>query len=363
MTTQHHDVVVIGGGQAGLAIGHFLAGQGRRFTILEAAEAPAAAWRSRWDSLRLFTPARYDGLPGRPFPGDPDHYPTRDEVVAYLTDYARDLPVELDSRVRRVQRDGEGYRVELDDREYEADQVVIATGPFQTPRVPGLAADLAPDVVQLHSAGYRNPAQIPPGRVLVVGGGNTGYQIAEELSATHEVHLAVGSRQQPIPQRVLGRDVFRLLDAVGACTLSVDTRLGQRMRTRETLVGSSPARARRRGVQLHPRATAAGGSTVMFADGGAVSVTTVIWATGFAPDHAWIDVPVFDAGGAVIQRRGVTPAAGLYFLGLSWMHSRGSALLGWVGGDAEHLAARIAERAGQPVRTCCTRSRPARLAA
>jgi len=213
MSTHHREVVVIGGGQAGLAIGHFLAQQGRRFTILEAADAPAAAWRERWDSLRLFTPARFDSLPGKPFPGDPDRYPTRDEVVGYLTDYARDLPVELSSRVRKLRRDDARYRVELDDRTYEADQVVIATGPFQTPRIPALAARLAPDVHQLHSAAYRNPAQIPAGPVLVVGGGNTGYQIAEELATTHEVHLAVGSQQKPLPQRILGRDIFRYLNA------------------------------------------------------------------------------------------------------------------------------------------------------
>ncbi|HEX6026943.1 MAG TPA: NAD(P)-binding domain-containing protein [Solirubrobacter sp.] len=342
MTPIHREVVVIGGGQAGLAIGHFLAEQGRDFTILEAADAPAAAWRERWDSLRLFTSARYNSLPGKPFPGDPDRYPTRDEVVAYLTDYASGLPVELSSRVRRLTRSGSSYRVELDDREYEADQVVVATGPFQTPRIPAFAAGLADTVHQLHSTGYRNAAQIPDGLVLVVGGGNTGYQIAEELTATHEVHLAVGSRQTPMPQRLFGRDIFRFLDAFGALTASVDTRIGRRMQGRETLVGSSPRRARRQGIRVHPRATGARGSTVTFVDGTQLDVTTVIWATGFALDHAWIDVPVFAPDGTVLQRRGVTPSPGLYFLGLPWMHSRGSALLGWVQHDASYIAARIA---------------------
>jgi putative flavoprotein involved in K+ transport len=348
MSTIDREVVVIGGGQAGLAIGHFLAEQGRDFTILEAAEAPAAAWRERWDSLELFTPARYDSLPGKPFPGDPDHYPTRDEVVAYLTEYARDLPLQLDSRVRRLSRSGTAYRIELDDRAYAADQVVVATGAFQTPRVPAIAGQLAPDVRQLHSTAYRNPAQIPGGAVLVVGGGNTGYQIAEELASTHDVHLAVGSHQKPMPQRLLGRDIFRYLDAFGALTKSADTRIGRRMKESETLVGSSPRRARRRGVRLHPRATGATGSTVAFADGTELAVRTVIWATGFAPDHSWIAAPVFAPDGTVLQRRGVTPSAGLYFLGLPWMHSRGSALLGWVKDDAAYLAGRIAAHATRP---------------
>jgi putative flavoprotein involved in K+ transport len=348
MSTHHRDVVVIGGGQAGLAVGHFLAGQGRDFTILEAADAPAAAWRERWDSLRLFTPARYDSLPGKPFPGDPDGYPARDDVVAYLTDYARDLPVELGSRVRGLGRSATGYRVDLADRAYEAAQVVVATGPFQTPRIPALAGRLAPGVQQLHSAAYRTPEQIPAGPVLIVGGGNTGYQIAEELALTHEVHLAVGSRQQPLPQRLLGRDIFRYLDAVGALTKSVDTRVGRRMKGSETLIGSSPRRARRQGIRLRPRATGANGSTVAFADGSELAVTTVIWATGFAVDHSWIHAPVFGAGGALLQRRGVTPSAGLYFLGLPWMHSRGSALLGWVKDDAAYVAERIAAAVSAP---------------
>ncbi len=342
MKSLHREVVVIGGGQAGLAMGHHLARQGRSFTILDAAAAPAAAWRERWDSLRLFTPARFDSLPGRPFPGDPDHYPTRDEVVAYLTDYARNLPVELESRVRSVRRAGAGYHVALDDRRYEADQVVVATGPFQTPRIPALASGLSPEVTQLHSADYRNPAQIPDGPVLVVGGGNTGYQIAEELSEEHEVHLAIGSRQKPMPQRVLGRDVFSILDRLGALTKTADTRIGRRMKDGDTLVGSSPRSARRRGIHLRGRAVSAVGETVAFDDGGEVTPRTVVWATGFAIDHSWIDVPVFDADGRVLQTRGVTEVPGFYFLGLPWMHSRGSALLGWVKYDAEHVAAAIA---------------------
>ena len=215
--TEHQDVVIVGGGQAGLAIGYLLARQGRQFTILDAADTPAAAWRTRWDSLKLFTPVRYDSLPGRAFPGDPDTYPGRDDVVAYLTDYARDfeLPVELNSPVRAVRRGDHVHRVELDDRTYEADHVVVATGPFQVPRVPAVAERLDGDIVQFHSSAYRGPDDVPAGRVLVVGGGNTGFQIAEELSRTHEVHLSIGARQTPLPQRIAGRDLFRYLEATG----------------------------------------------------------------------------------------------------------------------------------------------------
>ncbi|MEA2296209.1 MAG: putative flavoprotein involved in transport, partial [Solirubrobacteraceae bacterium] len=296
--TARHEVVVVGGGQAGLAIGHFLARQGRRFTILEAACEPAAAWRGRWDSLRLFTPVRYDSLPGLAFPGDPDSYPGRDDVVAYLAAYARhfELPVELDRRVRSVRaRDG-GFVVEAAGRTYETDQVVIATGPFQVPFTPPISAGLDPGVVQLHSSRYRSPDDLPADPVLVVGGGNTGHQIAAELAASREVHLAVGARQTPLPQRLLGRDLFRYLEPAGLMRTAVTSRLGRRLRERETLIGSSPRAARRRGIRLRPRASGADGSSVRFADGSDLTPGAVVWATGFRPDHAFVELPVFDAG-------------------------------------------------------------------
>jgi putative flavoprotein involved in K+ transport len=337
-------VLVVGGGQAGLAIGYHLARQDVDFTILEAASEPAAAWRERWDSLKLFTPARYNALPGMDFPGDPDRYPTRDEVADYLADYARyfELPVELDSRVLAVRSHNAGYAVELDDRSYEARQVVIATGPFQVPFVPPLAARVGDRVAQIHSTAYRSPASVPEGRILVVGGGNTGFQIAEELSASRDVHLSVGSRQTPLPQRILGRDLFWYLDRTGLIRKTVDSRIGRRMSGRDTLIGSTARRLRRRhGVTLHGRAVGAEGSTMRFADGTQIEVDGIVWATGFRVDHSWIDVPVFDDAGRVSHQRGVTEAPGLYFLGLSWQHTRGSALLGWVKDDAEYIAQRV----------------------
>jgi len=339
------DVVVIGAGQAGLAMGYLLARQGRRFVILDRADSIGAAWRSRWDSLVLFTPRRYDALPGLAFPGDPDGYPTRDEVIAYLEDYAArfELPIELDSTVRSLTAKDGSFVVELEDRRIEAGQVVVATGPFQVPHVPTLAGDLAPEVFQTHSTGYRRPSDVPDGTVLVVGGGNTGYQIAKELSATHNVHLSVGSRQTPLPQRFLGRDLFWWLTKTGLLKTTVDSRLGRRMRERDTLVGSSPRELKRRyGVALKPRAVGASGRTVSFADGSERDVDAVVWATGYRPDHSWINLPVLDPGGRPRHRRGVTDIPGLYFLGLSWQHARGSALLGWVKDDAEFIAEQIA---------------------
>jgi putative flavoprotein involved in K+ transport len=342
------DVAVIGGGQAGLAIGHFLARAGRRFVILEAGESVATAWRDRWDSLVLFTSRRYDGLPGLPFPGDPGGYPGRDEVVAYLEQYARtfELPIRFRSCVRSLSaNDHGGFVLELDDASrVEAEQVVVATGPFHVPRMPALASELDPALFQVHSAAYRSPGGVPAGTVLVVGGGNTGFQIAKELSATHTVHLAVGSRQTPLPQRLLGRDLFSWLTRLGLLDKSVDSRLGRRAhaRGRDTLIGSSPRELRRAfGVTVRPRAVGGSGRTLRFADGTQLAVDAVVWATGYRPDHSWIDLDIADGDGRLRHRRGVSDIRGLYFLGLSWQHTRGSALLGFVKDDAEFIAGRI----------------------
>jgi putative flavoprotein involved in K+ transport len=338
------DVAVIGAGQAGLAIGYFLAREDLRFLILDGADSIGAAWRTRWDSLTLFTPRRYDSLPGLAFPGISDGYPTRDEVVNYLERYTAtfELPVQLDSLVRSLARQNGRFLLEVDGRAIEADQVVVATGPFQVPRMPPFAADLAPEVFQAHSTEYRNPSGLPDGTVLVVGGGNTGFQIAQELAATHEVHLSVGSRQMPLPQRILGRDLFWWLGKFGLTDKTVDSTLGRRMRERDTLIGSSPRSARRQGVNMKPRAVGVSGRTVTFADGSEVEVDAVIWAAGYRFDHSWIDLPVTDGSGALCHQRGVTDVPGLYFLGLPWQHTRGSALLGWVKDDAEYIAERIA---------------------
>ena len=337
------EVVVVGGGQAGLAIGFFLSHQGRRFLILEAADSVGAAWRDRWDSLALFTPRRYDALSELSFPGDPDGYPTRDEVVSYLRAYAETykLPLVLNSAVSSLTQIDDGFQLECSDRRVRADQVVVATGPFQRPMTPALAGQLAPEVFQMHSTGYRQPQDIPAGTVLVVGGGNTGFQIAAELTGTHAVHLSVGSRQTPLPQKVWQRDLFWWLTKTGLLNMTVDSRLGRRLSQQETLIGSSPKQLRRLGVDLHLRAVSASHNTVSFADGTQLRVDAVVWATGYQPDYSWIETPVLDAGGRVHHHRGVTNLPGLYFLGLSWQHTRGSALLGWVKDDAEYIATQI----------------------
>lgn len=343
------DVLVVGGGQAGLAMAHETTRRGLDTLVLEASPVVGSAWRSRWDSLRLFTPAGYSALPGLPFPGDPERYPTRDEVVTYLETYVRALsiPLALDEPVRDVRRCGSGFAVTTDYRRYRARHVVVATGPFQQAHVPAFAAMLPRSVRQLHSSAYRRPDDLPNGPVLVVGGGNTGVQIAAELSATRPTALAVGSRLRRLPTRVFGRNLFDWLERSGAMRVSVETRMGRRMSAKELLIGESPRSiARDLGVRLLPRAVGVAGSGVVTEDGAVTSACTVIWATGYRSEYPWLREDVVSPAGRVTHRRGATHVPGLHFLGLSWLHTRGSALLGWVGDDAAYLADHI-ERAGR----------------
>ena len=341
-----YDVLVIGAGQTGLTVGYYLREAGLRFLIVDGAGEVGSAWAQRWESLVLFTPRRYNAMPGLPFDGDPEQEPTRDEVIDYLHRYVTelDLPVELNSPVAALDyRDGR-YAAELPGRTILADQVIVSTGPFQQPRIPAFAASVGSDVHQMHSTGYRRPSDLSPGRVVVVGGGNTGYQIAEELAGDHDVVLAVGSRQTPLPRRLLRRQIFWWLTKLGVLGMSLESRLGRRLSERETLIGSSPRKASRFGITLKPRAVDASGPSVRFADGTETDANTIIWATGYESDYSWIRLPVVDQAGRVRHRRGVTDHPGLYFLGLQWQYTRGSALLGFVSEDATYIAERVVAR-------------------
>lgn len=344
------DVVVLGGSQAGLAMAWHLARQGLRFVVLEAGPEVGHVWRSRWDSLKLFTPAQYDALPGMAFPAPADTYPTKDPVADYLQAYAKafDLPVRLNAKATELSRQEDGsFVVRTADQTYWARQVVVATGPFQVPFVPPPAAKLDASVTQLHSAGYRNPQALPDGPVLVVGGGNSGFQIAEELAATRTVDLSIATRYPMLPQRLAGRDLFWWLTRLGLLRVTVDSRPGRRMSRRDFVIGSNRRRLEKAGARLRPRLVDAEGRTVRFADHSLLEdVSVVVWATGYRSDYAWIHLPGVVREGHVVHRRGVTQVPGLYFLGLSWQHTRGSALLGFVDEDAAYLADRIATSLG-----------------
>ena len=343
------EVLVIGAGQAGLALGHHLAARKAHFLLLDAGPEVGHSWRARWDSLRLFSPAQYDSLPGLPFPAPADSHPSKDDVADYLAAYARhfNLPVRPNCPVRRLHREADGtFAITTPTGELHAKQVVIATGAFQNPHIPALAEQLDPSVPQLHTAQYRNPTQIPDrSRVLVVGAANSGLQIAAELAHSQSVTVAVGTRPTQLPQRIAGRDLFFWLTKSGFFTVPTDSRIARRLRARGDLViGTRSSTLRRVGVAFRPRLTGFADRTATFADNSTLDVDAVVWATGYRPDYSWLHIPgVIDDSGAPRHTAGVTDVLGLYFLGLPWQTARGSALLGFVGADAATLAGRMAD--------------------
>jgi putative flavoprotein involved in K+ transport len=350
----HLETVVIGGGQAGLAVGHHLAGRGRPFLILDANQRVGDAWRNRWDSLRLFTPARYDGLAGLPFPAPAHSFPTKDQVADYLEAYATrfQLPVRAGVRVERLFRDDGRFVVAAGDRCWEADNVVVAMSTFQVPRVPAFATELRPEIVQLDSAGYRNPSQLRDGGVLVVGAGNSGAEIALEVAGRHPTWLA-GKESGHVPFRIEGaaaRFVFQplLFRFIGHRVLTVDTPIGRRLRPRllshaAPLVRVKPKDLAAAGIQRVPRVVGVRDGHPLLADQQVLEVANVIWCTGFGPDFSWIDLPVFGANGnEPAHYRGVVASQpGLYFVGLSFLYAMSSGFLPGVDRDAEHVVRAI----------------------
>jgi putative flavoprotein involved in K+ transport len=358
-TTQRYDTVIIGGGQAGLAMGYHLARAGRDFVILDAHERIGDAWRHRWDSLRLFTPAAHDGLPGMPFPAKGFSFPTKDEMAAYLEAYAERfaLPVRTGVRVEALGRLGERYLVAAGDERFEAGHVVVACGPFQAPRTPSFATDLDPAIVQMHSADYRNPAQLREGPVLVVGAGNSGADVALDVASAHETFLS-GEHPGHLPINTVGlsgRLAFPLIWWTWTHVVHVGTPVGRKARPKvlrgpEPLIRVRPKHLDAAGVQRVPRTTAVRGGRPVVGDDRVMDVANVIWCTGFRNDLDWLDLAVeHDAFGEPVttDRGAVAAEAGLYFLGRQFQHAFNSHTVGGVGYDAAHVAGLIAARGGE----------------
>ncbi len=345
-------VIVVGAGQAGLAMGRALIRTGMKpqldFVIVDAGIAGERAWNRRWHSLRLFTPAKHSSLPDIPFPGAGSRYPRTDEVALYLDDYADQLclvPM-WGTRVHGVQLDTHGHGLTLITNvgEIATRNVVAATGPFAEPRFPGFAGRVRVPGQNLHSDSYTHPKQLPDGSVLIVGAGNTGRQLARELAASHEVTLAVGAPQRELPQRFLGVDIFSWLKATGVLRIPAPSPIGRRLARREVVIGESVEELRALGVRIVPRLVDAAGSAFDFEDGSTLSAQSVLWATGYQPGFDWLPDQVRNPAGGIVQTRGETSVPGLYVLGLPWMHTRGSSLLSGVGQDATRIARMIGRR-------------------
>ena len=365
---ERYELVIIGGGQAGLAAGYWLARQDIDFVILDANARVGDSWRQRWDSLQLFTPAKYSALPGLPFPGDPYRLPNKDDVADYLEWYAQihDLPVRNSVRVSRMSRVDGMYRIETNSTTFEADSVIVATGPFHTPSIPAVSAQLSRDVVQLHSSEYRNPAQLPESAALVVGAANSGAQIAMELARTRPVYLA-GRSVGSLPRRILGRDLFDWLYAT-VMKPGANSLIGRRMRrnilgSTDALIGMSEQDIVRGGVKRTGRIEGVRDGMPALAGGEALDVSSIVWATGFRPDFRWIDLPVLDERGFPVHERGVVGTQpGLFFVGLRFQYRLNSSLVGGVGADAEYVARAVMSRYGA-TRSSASHHFPGRVAA
>ena len=357
LRTERVDTVVIGAGQAGLSVGHHLARRGVPFVILEAGARIGDVWRSRWDSLRLFTPAWLDGLPGMPFPASRYAFPGKDAMADYLEAYAArfQLPVRTGVRVERLSREGDRYLVASGGGVIEARHVVVAAASYQRPRVPDFARQLDAGVVQLHSSGYRNLSQLRDGAVLVVGAGNSGAEIALEAARGGHRTWMSGPDTGHVPFRIegaAGRYALAplLLRVVFHRVLRTDTRVGRKVRTKVVghgapLIRLKAADLAAAGVERVPRTAGVRDGLPVLDDGRTLDVANVVWCTGFHPGFSWIDLPGVATNDEPTHERGVAAGEpGLYFVGLHFLYAMSSAMIHGVGRDAEHVAEVITQR-------------------
>jgi len=359
--TERVDTVVIGAGQAGLSTGYHLTRRGMPFVILDADERIGDHWRDRWDSLRLYSPAKYDSLPGLRFPGKAWAWPTGREMADYLETYARhfDLPVRTGVRVSAVDPTGHGFLVTTQDgRRIAAHQIVVASGPFRTPNVPDIASRFDPSIVQLHSHDYHEPGQLPDGPVLVVGLAHSGADIAFELANAGHRTVLSGAAHGQVPFRVTDNERARIgwpiVQFVFKHVLTIRTPMGRRMLTQVRQSGGPLLRVRladldRAGIERHDaRTIGARDGKPELADGTVVDAASVIWATGYRPDYAFVHAPIVAPDGWPDQVRGVSKTTpGMYFVGVPFQYAFSSMLVTGAGRDAQFVVDRIVERNAQ----------------
>ena len=356
--------VIIGGGQSGLSVGYHLARRGLPFAILDANARVGDSWRHRWDSLRLFTPARFNGLDGWPFPAAPDVFPTKDEMADYLESYAAhfSLPVRARTRVTKLSKRDGTFIVDTDSGSIAADQVVVAMATYQASRIPRLAKELDPSIVQLHSGAYRNPAQLREGGVLLVGAGNSGAEIAIEVARTHRTWMS-GRDVGEVPFRIsswVGQHLLApfVLRVLFHRILTVNTPLGRKVRPGVLSRGGPLIRTRRSnlrtaGVERVVRVAGVKDGWPVLTDGRVMSdVANVIWCTGYHAGFDWIDLPVLDEDGEPRHERGlVASEPGLYFVGLHFLYALSSTMIHGVGRDASRVVDAIVRRTAESVGT------------
>lgn len=354
-----YSTIIIGGGQAGLVTGYYLRQHEDDFVILDSNERIGDAWRKRWDSLRLFTPARFSGLPGMDFPAPAHSFPTKDQMADYLESYANrfTLPIQTGVRVNHLSREGGRFVVSAGDRHFAAKNVVVAMSTFQCPRFPSFAQKLDPGIIQMHSSEYRNPSQLREGGVLVVGAGNSGAEIALEVVQSHSTWLS-GRDVGHVPFRIEGIAarwflIWFVLRVIFHRVLTVDTPIGRKVRPRlrahgNMLVRTKPDDLIAAGIERVPRTVSVQDGQPLLEDGRVLDVANVIWCTGFHPGFSWIDLPIFtdeeQPKEPAHQRGIVADQPGLYFVGLLFLYAESSSIISGVGRDAQRIVEHIASR-------------------
>ncbi|HEO8418660.1 TPA: NAD(P)-binding domain-containing protein [Yersinia enterocolitica] len=343
-----YDVIIIGGGQAGLAMGYFLKKSKLSFLIIDKSTELGESWKNRYDRLTLFTPRVYSSLPGLALTGESSDYPSKNDIAAYLVDYANtfSLPIQLNTEVTDLLRENQGFRIVTTENEITAKKIVIATGPFQKALVPSFASSLTSNVLQLHSSQYKSLNQLRKGSVLVVGAGNSGAQIAVEASNEKEVYLSVGHKIRFLPQNIGQKSIFWWFDKFGLYKINVNSKIGQWIKNNhDPIFGYElKSKIKNKAIGVFPRTESIRDDTFIFQDKRSVKVSNVIWATGFYSDYSWVSIPkVINEKGEPIHSSGISNVSGLYFLGLSWQSNRASSLLQGVGADAAYLYQQLIE--------------------
>ncbi|UJA77456.1 NAD(P)/FAD-dependent oxidoreductase [Bacillus cereus] len=340
------DLIIIGAGQAGLTMGYYLKQEGYNFLLLEAGNRVGDSWRNRYDSLQLFTPRPYSSLPGMALIGEKNEFPYKDEIATYLEEYARhfQLPVQLQTEVLKIRKEKGIFELHTSTEILQTKKVIIATGGFQQPFIPSVSANLSSHVFQIHSSQYKSPSQIPQGKVLVVGGGNSGMQIAVEFAKTHEVTMSISHPLTFLPLHFFRKSIFNWLEKLGLLYAEVSTKRGKWFQKRkDPIFGFEGKELIRNGaIKLQEKVVSASENNIMFQNGSAYSAESIIWSTGFIQNYNWIEIEkVVNENGLPNHIKGISPVRGLYYIGLPWQSQRGSALICGVGKDAAYLLSEI----------------------
>ncbi|PEN44149.1 flavin-containing monooxygenase [Bacillus wiedmannii] len=340
------DAIIVGAGQAGLIMGNYLKQEGYNFLLLEAGNRIGDSWRNRYDSLQLFTPKEYSSLPGMILKGEKNEFPHKDEIAMYLEEYAQyfQLPVQLQTEVLKIRKEKEIFELHTPTEVLKSKKVIIASGGFQQPYIPSFSQHLSSHIFQIHSSQYKSPSQIPKGNVLVVGGGNSGMQIAVELAKTHEVTMSISHPLTFLPLRLFRKSIFYWLEKLGLLYAEVNTKRGKWFQKRkDPIFGFEGKELIRNGaIKLEEKVVSASENNIMFQNGGTYSAESIIWSTGFIQNYKWIELEkAVNENGFPNHVRGISPVKGLYYIGLPWQSQRGSALICGVGKDAAYILSEI----------------------